>query len=109
MTTRHLATLRELAKLDPTVIVPGHGPAFRDRGYLDLEAELLQTVVDGVHAELAKGVLALADVQKAVTAETLRERFTHNDPDLDTRFRARVKAFVKFAVAEARDGVELPQ
>ncbi len=108
-TSRHLATLRELAQLDPAVIVPGHGPAFRDHGYLELEADLLQAIVDGVHAELAKGVLALADVQAVVTAETLRESFTHGDPDLDQRFHDRVKAFVKFAVAEARDGVELPQ
>jgi glyoxylase-like metal-dependent hydrolase (beta-lactamase superfamily II) len=108
LTTQHLAALRELEKLDVDVIVPGHGPAFHDKSWLRLEADLLQEVVDGVHAQLAKGVLKLADVQAAVTCEDLRERFTHGDPDLDQRFRARVKAFVKFAVTETRDGVELP-
>jgi glyoxylase-like metal-dependent hydrolase (beta-lactamase superfamily II) len=108
MTTQHLAALRTLDRLDVAVIVPGHGPAFHDKAWLHLETDLLQEIVDGVHAQLTKGVLKLADVQTAVTCDDLRARFTHGDPDLEQRFRARVKAIVKFAVVEARDGVELP-
>jgi hypothetical protein len=47
-------------------------------------------------------------VQKAVTADELRERFTHGDKDLETRFRDRVKAIVKIAVRETRGGQDLP-
>jgi cyclase len=108
LTSKHLASLRDLAKLDLAVIVPGHGPAFHDRSWLELETRLLQEIEDGVHAQLAKGVMRLADVQSAVTCEDLRQGFTGGDPDLEQRFQARVKALVKFAVVEARGGVELP-
>jgi hypothetical protein len=66
-------------------------------------------VVQGVHAALARPVLSLDEIQKQVTAEGLRERFTHGDPDLDARFRERVKVLVKLAIREARDGQDLPQ
>jgi glyoxylase-like metal-dependent hydrolase (beta-lactamase superfamily II) len=106
--SRHLATLRELAKLDVDVIIPGHGPAFHDRSYLNLETELMATIVNGVRDELQKGALSLDEIQKAVTAEALRDQFTHGDTALDARYRNRVKDFVKFAVTEARDGAALP-
>jgi len=108
LTSKHLASLRDLDKLDLAVIVPGHGPAFHDKSWLKLETDLLQEIEDGVHAQLAKGVIRLADVQSVVTCEDLRQSFTHGDPGLEERFKARVKAFVKFAVVEARGGVELP-
>jgi glyoxylase-like metal-dependent hydrolase (beta-lactamase superfamily II) len=108
-TSRHAATLRELSKLDVDVIIPGHGPAFHDKQYLDLESQLLDTIVQGVRDELRKGPLSLEEVQKAITAEDLREKFTHGDRDLDARFRDRVKAIVKNAVREARGGTDLPQ
>jgi hypothetical protein len=49
-------------------------------------------------------MLTLDEVAEAVTAEELREAFTHNDPDLDQRFRQRVRDLVKVAIREARDG-----
>ncbi|HLJ46866.1 MAG TPA: MBL fold metallo-hydrolase [Bryobacteraceae bacterium] len=100
---RHAASLRELAQLDTGVIVPGHGPAFRNKDFLHLELQLLETVIAGVRGELRKGALALADIQAVVTAESLREKFTHNDPDLDARFRERVKFLVKIAIREEVD------
>jgi glyoxylase-like metal-dependent hydrolase (beta-lactamase superfamily II) len=106
---RHARALRSLAQIDADVIIPGHGPAFRDKAFLDLEADLLETVTRGVHEALQKGMLTLADVQKAVTAEELRERFTHNDADLDARFRDPVRTLVKLAIREARDGQDLPE
>jgi cyclase len=105
--SRHAAALRELARLDVEVIVPGHGPAFRDRNFLELEAELLETVVKDVRTSLQSGMRTLADVQAAVTAEPLRTRFTGGDKELDERFRDRVKVLVKLAVREARDGQDL--
>jgi cyclase len=106
--TRHLASLRALAALDVDVIVPGHGPAFRDKAFLNLEAQLLDTVIEGVHGSLQKGMLSLDEIQQAVTAEGLREQFSHGDADLDARFRARVQALVKLAVREARGGQDFP-
>jgi glyoxylase-like metal-dependent hydrolase (beta-lactamase superfamily II) len=106
--TRHAETLKALAQLDVDVIVPGHGPAFHDKEYLELELALLESVTERVREALQKGAQTLDDVQKTVTAEDLRERFTHDDPDLDARFRDRVKVLVKLAVREARDGQDLP-
>jgi len=102
--TRHAESLRRLAALDAEIIVPGHGPAFRDRTFLELEIALLETVTAGVRDALRRGLLTLEAVQREVTAENLRERFTHNDADLDARFRERVKAIVRIAIREARDG-----
>jgi cyclase len=102
--SRHATALRALAQLDSDVIIPGHGPAFRDKGFLNLEADLLDSVTKGVHEALQKGMLTLDEVQRAVTAEELREKFTHNDKDLDLRYRDRVKTLVKLAIREARDG-----
>lgn len=102
--SRQAATLRALSQLDADVIIPGHGPAFRDKTFLTLEADLLESVVKGVHEALQKGMLTLDEVQKAVTADDLREKFSHNDKDLDARYRERVKVLVKLAIREARDG-----
>ena len=100
---RHAASLRKLAQLDADVIVPGHGPAFQNRDFLNLELQLLDTVIAGVREQLRKGALTLADIQAAVTAENLRVKFTNNDPDLDSRFRDRVKFLVKIAIREEVD------
>ncbi|MBV8859555.1 MAG: MBL fold metallo-hydrolase [Acidobacteria bacterium] len=106
--SRHVQSLRMLAGLDVDVIVPGHGPAFRDKDFLNLEAELLEAVVKGVREALQKGTITLDEVQKVVTADELRERFTHGDKDLEARFRERVKVIVKIAVRETRGGQDLP-
>jgi hypothetical protein len=90
--------------LDADVIIPGHGPAFHDKDFLNLEIELLETVTRGVHEALQKGALTLDEVQKTVTADELREKFAHGDPDLETRYRARVKELVAAAIREQRDG-----
>jgi glyoxylase-like metal-dependent hydrolase (beta-lactamase superfamily II) len=107
--SRHARTLRSLAQLDADVIIPGHGPAFRDKAFLNLEADLLEAVTRGVQEALQKGMRTLADVQKGVTAEEFRDRFTHGDADLDARFRDRVSTLVKLAIREARDGQDLPE
>jgi cyclase len=102
--SRQLKTLKMLAGLDVAVIIPGHGPAFRDKTFLNLEAALIESVITGVRRALQQGMLTLDEVANAVTAEELREAFTHNDPDLDQRYRQRVRDLIKVAIREARDG-----
>jgi cyclase len=102
--SRQTKSLRALAQLDADVIIPGHGPAFHDKDFLNLEIELLETVTRGVHEALQKGALTLDEVQKTVTADELREKFAHGDPDLELRYRARVKELVATAIREQRDG-----
>jgi glyoxylase-like metal-dependent hydrolase (beta-lactamase superfamily II) len=105
---RQAATLRALAQLDVNVIIPGHGPAFHDKEFLNLELQLLEAVIKGVHEALQRGVVTLDEMYKAVTVDELRDRFTHNDKDLETRYRDRVKAIVRVAIREAR-GQDFPQ
>jgi len=90
------------------VIIPGHGPAFHDKEFLNLELQLLEAVIKGVHDPLQRGVVTLDEMYKAVTVDELRERFTHNDKDLETRYRDRVKAIVRVAIRGAR-GQDFPQ
>ena len=105
--SRHVSSLKALAQLDIDVIIPGHGPAFRDKNFLGLEIGLLESVIKGVHEALQQGMVTLDEVQKAVTVDELREKLTHNDQDLEMRFRARVKALVELAIREARGGQDL--
>ena len=60
-------------------------------------------MIAGVREQVRKGQFTLADIQAAVTADNLREKFTHGDPDLDARYRSRVKILVKIAIREEVD------
>lgn len=102
--SRQARSLRALAQLDVDVIIPGHGPAFHDKNFLNLELALVESVIRGVQEALQKGMLTLDEVQKAVTVDDLREKFAHNDPDLEARFRQRVRELVEIAIREHRDG-----
>ncbi|PWT89367.1 MAG: hypothetical protein C5B55_11535 [Blastocatellia bacterium] len=106
--SRQAATLRALAQLDVSVIIPGHGPAFHDKEFLNLELQLLDAVVKGVHDALLQGVTTLDQMYKTVTVDELRGRFTHHDKDLETRYSERVKAIIRVAIREAR-GQDFPQ
>jgi glyoxylase-like metal-dependent hydrolase (beta-lactamase superfamily II) len=106
--TRQAEALVRLAELDADIIIPGHGPAFRDKSFLELERSLLVSVTRSVREALRNGAQTLDEVQKSVTADDLRLRFTHDDPDLNARYRDRVRVLVKLAVREARDGQDLP-
>jgi hypothetical protein len=90
-----------LSQLDADVILPGHGPAFHDKGFLRLELQLLESVLGGVARARQQGLHTPEEIQRAVTAEELREKFAHGDSDLDSRFRACVKDLVGFAVDES--------
>jgi cyclase len=96
--------LRTLSRIDADVIIPGHGPAWHDKDFLHLEAELLETVVRQVVAAEQKGMVTVEEMQKAVNVEPLRLRFTHNDEDLNKKFQRYLNRMVENASREARDG-----
>lgn len=104
--SRQARSLRALARLDVDVIIPGHGPAFHDKHFLNLELELLEAVIKGVHDALQKGMQSLDEVRKAVALDELREKFAHNDKDLEIRFRDRVNFLVSAAIREAGQNYE---
>jgi cyclase len=105
--SEHAVSLRTLAALHARTVIPGHGPAFHDNDYIELEAQLMEKIVQGVHEALRRGAEKLEQVQEAVTVDELRTKFSGGDPELDRRYRDRVKAIVERAVREARGGADL--
>jgi cyclase len=97
-------SLRTLGQFDADVIIPGHGPAWRDTEFLNLEAELFESVVSQVGQAVQKGMVTVEEMQKVVNVEPLRVKFTHDDKDLNDKFRRYVNRMVENASREARDG-----
>jgi len=104
--SRHARSLRMLSQLDVDVIVPGHGPAFRDKKFLALEAELLETAVQRVRVSLRKGLATVAEVQKDVSLDDFRVRFTNDDPALNREFAGFANGVIRIAYLESRDNQE---
>jgi glyoxylase-like metal-dependent hydrolase (beta-lactamase superfamily II) len=102
--SQHAKSLRLLGQFDTAVIIPGHGPAWHERDSLNLVAELLTSVVSQVQEAVQKGLVTVEEIQKAVDVEALRVKFTHNEKDLDEKFRRYVNPMVEIASREARDG-----
>lgn len=102
--SRHARSLRDLARLDTAIIVPGHGPAFRDKAYLLLQAELFEAVVARTQAALRGGATTIDQVQKAVSFDDFRPRFARGDPRLDLYFPQFTSGMVRTAFVELRDG-----
>jgi glyoxylase-like metal-dependent hydrolase (beta-lactamase superfamily II) len=97
-------SLRTLSQFDADVIIPGHGPAWRNKDFLNLEAELLESVVSQVIRAEQKGMVTVEEIQKVVNVEPLRVKFTHDDKDLNEKFQRYVNRMVENASREARDG-----
>ena len=101
--TQRIASLQQLRALDFEVLIPGHGPAMRDRAYVDLQIKLLESVVTQVRAALLKGAATLDEVQKEVSVGDLRRAFAGDDPELAARLEAHVRFLVPQAIREARE------
>jgi cyclase len=102
--SQHAKSLRTLAQFDADVIIPGHGPAWHDKDFLNLEAELLETVVSQVGQAVQMGLVTVEEMQKVVNVEPLRLKFTHDDKELNAKFQRYVNRMVDNASREARDG-----
>lgn len=105
--SEHARSLRELAQLDVDIIVPGHGPAFHDKNYMLLEAELFEEVVRQVRAALRGGAVSIDDVQAKVNFDALRDRFARGDAAIAAQFPAFVRGMVRNAYVELRDNKEI--
>ena len=102
--SQHAATLRTLEKFDVDVIIPGHGPAWHNKDFLNLELALFDAVVTQVHAAVQRGLVTIEEVQKAVNVEYMRVKFTHDDPDLNGKYRRYVQRMIENAYRDSRDG-----
>ncbi len=105
--SQHVQSIRELARLDADTIVPGHGPAFHDKAYMLLEADLFDEVLRQVRDALRAGAVSIDDVQKAVSLSSFRDRFAHGDPELAAEFDAFAPGMVRRAYIELRDSKEI--
>jgi cyclase len=100
-----LAGLRRLEALDATVIVPGQGPAMRDKTYLRLTVQLFAGVVDGVQRALERGVFKTDEIVAAVNLDAIGRQYPQGRTGPDTPFASVVARLVRKAAQEALDGV----
>jgi cyclase len=99
-------TLQNLAQLDANTIVPGHGPILRDKTYIYLLRDLMQSAVDQVNEKLRQTAPAMFqtvdDVKGTVDLTPFRQRFAGNDADLAAAFDQVSARLVKLVFDEAR-------
>ena len=105
--SEHAKSLRELARLNPAIVVPGHGPAFHDTAYMLLEAELFEEVLRQTQAALRNGAVSIDDVQANVDFSAFRDRFAKGDMDIARQFPAFVQGMVRKTYIELRDSKEI--
>ena len=99
-------TLQNLAQLDANTIVPGHGPILRDKTYIYLLRDLMQSAVDQVNEKLRQTAPAMFqtvdDVKGSVDLTPFRQRFAGNDTDLAAAFDNVTTRLVRLVFDEAR-------
>ena len=100
-----LASLRRLEAFDAAVIVPGQGPAMRDRTYLRLTVQLFAGVVGGVQRALERGVYRADDIVAAVDVDAIGRQYPKAEVGPGTPFAAVVGRLVRKAAQEALDGI----
>ena len=103
--TEWARTLENLAQLDASTIVPGHGPILHDKAYIHLERDLLQSAVDQMNEQLRKTRPAmfqtLDEVKKGVDLSSFRQRFVGSDQALFPVFDEMASNLVKVTFEEA--------
>jgi glyoxylase-like metal-dependent hydrolase (beta-lactamase superfamily II) len=105
--SQHARSLRMLARVDADIIVPGHGPAFRDKDFMNLEADFFESVLKRVTAALRSGAVTIDEVAAQVNLDDFRDKFAHGDAELAASFPAYTKNMVRKAYIEARDTREI--
>ncbi|MBL8167611.1 MAG: MBL fold metallo-hydrolase [Acidobacteria bacterium] len=73
------ATLEKLRGLQPSVIVPGHGPVLRDDSYLKLLADLFGSLQRQTAAAVTRGE-TLEQARKSVNLDEFRRQFAGDSP-----------------------------
>ncbi|HYM43149.1 MAG TPA: MBL fold metallo-hydrolase [Steroidobacteraceae bacterium] len=105
----HVRNLQALDAFDVDVIIPGHGPAWRNKDYLHREAQLLQAISSQVQQAEQRGLVTLAEVEKSVDVDGILAQFIRDDKalkDFEKYLRLDVKLMIRNAYREGRDGEE---
>jgi len=106
--TPWLNSLRGMERLDARIVVPGQGPAFHDKAYLELTAQMFESIITQVHAALERGLVTLSEVQAVVNVDSIGRLYSPNATHPDPRFRSLVAALVRKVHQESLDGVSKP-
>lgn len=88
--TEWAATLRLVDRLDPRVIVPGHGAVQRDRSYLLDLVGVLESIARQARAAWTPGMTA-DQLREAVNLDDWREKFSRGDAFIRANFDAMMK------------------
>jgi cyclase len=100
-----VGTLDQLAQLDASVIVPGHGEIMRDQTYLRLVRDLFQSAIDQVNARIhVIGPAEFRDVKEVlpnVDLSPFRQRFTGGDASRAKGFDEMAQQVVRLVFKEA--------
>lgn len=100
--TEWMDTLRKMAQLDVETIVPGHGEIEKDKTYLHDLAELYESILRQVRAQVfAESDVTLEDVQKAMRLEEFKVRFIAQGADGNI-FEYAMSKFVELAYYEMK-------
>jgi len=94
-----LARLKEIAALNPTLIIPGHGQIQPDRQHLDRHIAMLESLIEQVDAAVRLG-LSLEETRKRVKLDAFRRQYSQGDEFLMNEFDFRV---TEPAVVDAYD------
>ena len=92
--------------MKPRIIVPGHGETLRDTSYLELVADLQDSVIAQVRKAFANGAVSAEEVQEKVDLRAFRDRFGEGDEERAQAFDGSVPSWVKKVYQEQRDGME---
>ena len=103
--TPWLRSLRSFEALDVTTIVPGQGPAFHDKAYLTVTANLFAAIIGQVHDALEHGAVTIGDVQALVNVDAIGRQYTPGAGAPDPAFRDLVAGLVKKVFSESLDGI----
>jgi cyclase len=76
--TEWIAANKKLAALEADVIIPGHGRIERDKEYLTLETQLMESLVSQVNGAARRG-LSLEDTRKALDLGSFRQKMAGGD------------------------------
>lgn len=99
--------IASVKQLEPSMIVPGHGPVMRDFSYLDRVSSLMQAMAEQASAAVAKG-LTLDEARKTFDLEKFRDVFeVTRDPSRNATFDASIlRSGVAAAYREAKAAAE---
>lgn len=98
-------TLQKMAQLDAAIIVPGHGPVFRDKVYLSLVMDLLNSSVEQVRARIRQlgfpGSHTVNDIKGSFDLTSFKVKFAGDDKDLQAEFDDMAEHLMKITFSEA--------